>query len=284
MVENSQNNPQDLAAQAIDGPDMLEDNSAAPTVQPTAITEVPTLLSPQTQTMAQPFPELPIRDFLSKNFRKPDLHKRCHELGLTNLWTSSKSQLIEMIIEKSRPPSNDTVRDDMPTPPSPSQSPPIPHDVTQTLPSNTTQQDNLDLDKVDMLDIVRKIETIMSKLETKDSEIDLLNTEIKTAYHTIEQLQNCIAELEQHHCGSEAHHHASGTRSAPTNNYLLLGDMNLQTILCSDLQNNCQIKTIFEANMDLLRCWINEKLIFHLSVYYTTAPQIYLKKSHQQQY
>ncbi len=75
--------------------------------------------------MADPLPELPTRDFLSKNFRKPDLQKRCRELGLTNVWTSTKTQLIEMIIEKSRQLSNDTVRDSTHTPPLPSQSLPI---------------------------------------------------------------------------------------------------------------------------------------------------------------
>ncbi|KAK3855973.1 hypothetical protein Pcinc_037657 [Petrolisthes cinctipes] len=165
-----------------------------------------------------------------------------------------------MIIEKSRPPSNDTESDGTHTPPSPRHSPPTPNQVTQTLLSDTTQQVNLVRDRVDMLDIDRKIEIIMSKLETKDSEIDLLSTEIKTAYNTIEQLQNRIVELEQHRCGSEAHQHALGTRSTPLNNCLLLGDTNLRTIRRSDLQNEYQIRTIFEANMDLLRCWINEKL------------------------
>ncbi|KAK4306197.1 hypothetical protein Pmani_021972 [Petrolisthes manimaculis] len=76
----------------------------------------------------------------------------------------------------------------------------------------------------------------------------------------VQQLQNRIVELEQHRCGSEAHQHALGTRSTPLNNCLLLGDTNLRTIRRSDLQNEYQIRTIFEANMDLLRCWINEKL------------------------
>ncbi|KAK4320806.1 hypothetical protein Pmani_008345 [Petrolisthes manimaculis] len=136
-----------------------------------------------------------------------------------------------MIIEKSRTPSNDTESDGTHTPPSPRHSPPTPNQVTQTLLSDTTQQVNLVRDRVDMLDIDRKIEIIMSKLETKDSEIDLLSTEIKTAYNTIEQLQNRIVELEQHRCGSEAHQHALGTRSTPLNNCLLLGDTNLRTII-----------------------------------------------------
>ena len=94
--------------------------------------------------MIEPTLDLPTRDFLNKNFRKPDLQKRCRELGLTNVWTSSKSQLIEMIIEKSRPLSNNTVNNGTHTPPSPRYSPPTPREVTQTLPSDTTQQVNLD--------------------------------------------------------------------------------------------------------------------------------------------
>lgn len=95
------NNPQGPATQRTEGPNMSNDNSTAPTVQSPATTEVTHLERPQAQHSSEPSPEFPTRAFLDKNYRKPNLQKRCRELGITNVWTSIKSQLIDKILEKS---------------------------------------------------------------------------------------------------------------------------------------------------------------------------------------
>ena len=41
---------------------------------------------------------------------------------------------------------------------------------------------------------------------------------------------------------------------------LLLGDTNLSPVRASDLSDHCSVRTIKGANIDLLKCWISEKL------------------------
>ena len=127
-------------------------------------------------------------------------------------------------------------------------------------PSGTTDETNVHKDNVDMNNIARKIDIITAKLETKDMEIELLNAEMKAAYHTIEVLQQRVTELEQHNCGGSDHHSSAVHPSPPPNNCLLLGDTNLRQVLRSDLHDTCRVRTIPEANMDLLRSWVTEKL------------------------
>ena len=60
-----------------------------------------------TQSTTQPSLEQQTREFLDKNNLKSDLQKRCRQLGIKNVWTN-KSQLIEMIMEKSQSTPSDT--------------------------------------------------------------------------------------------------------------------------------------------------------------------------------
>ncbi len=195
--------------------------------------------------------EFPTREFLDKKFRRPDLQKLCRELGITNIWTSKKN-LIDMILNKSPP---------LPSSSETTQQNTTSSDVTQPS-SPTTEITHTplhdDITEMNIQEITKSIKTLVSKLEIKDKEIDLLNTEMKTAYATIEVLQKRVTELEQR--DSNEKHHASVVTPTPITNSLLLGDSNLRHILCSDLDKNCQIKTITGANMDLLRSWVNEKL------------------------
>lgn len=126
--------------------------------------------------------------------------------------------------------------------------------------------------------LVKEIATIKSKLQTKDNEIELLNTEMKMAYTVIELLQQRITELEQQNKNNKIQQETSANVTRPSseleegnNNaerlttsreeerYLLLGDCNLQEAFPSDLEG-CSIRTIRGANVDLLRCWVSEKL------------------------
>lgn len=219
---------------------MAADNSSMPAEQ------VP-------QLPPEPSLEFPTREFLDKNFRKPDLQKRCLELGITNIWTR-KTDLIDLILNKLPPlPSSsetsEATQQDTTTPDATQLSSP----PTETMP--TAIHD--DMAEMNTQEMTKCIKTIMSKLEVKDQEIDLLSTEMKAAYATIEVLQKRITELEQKDGDEECHASVVITQTASS---LLLGDTNLRQVLCSDLEKNCQIKTITGANMNLLRSWVTEKI------------------------
>lgn len=188
----------------------------------------------------------PTREFLDKNYLRSDLQKRCRELGIKNIWTT-KNQLIEMIMEKLQSESRDT------------ESPPLltsdatPTRSTQNLQDTTANhEDNAESEDLSLMHMAREIKMIKSKLATKEMEIDLLSTEVKAAYHTIEQLQQRVTELEHHQCDNGGNQH--------TDTCLLLGDSNLRSIYNSDLHHSSSVKTIPGANMDLLKCWVSEKL------------------------
>lgn len=204
------------------------------------------LIQPPVQHTAVPSLEFPTREFLNINYKKPELQKRCLELGITNIWTS-KSQLIDMILDKSQPLTNNVQSDA-------SQS--SPPDTQPSLPIDAASGDAEHKEDVNIHDVLRKVERITAMLETKDMEIELLNTEMKTAYHTIQQLQQRVQDLEKR-SGERCTHHIT---PAPHNSCLLLGDTNLRAIFNSDLDNSCTVKTIEGANMDLLRSWITDKL------------------------
>lgn len=243
MREVNHQDPSPHAAEENDVPDY----DAVATLQIPAPLQESQLATSQAQSTPEPSQEFATREFLEKNFRKPELQKRCRELGVSNIWTT-KSQLIDNILQHSMSMLNDTSPDGV------AHSPATLCQVTQAPSSSDLTQGG-----VDLRDIASKIESITSKLETKDMEIELLNTEVKTAYHTIELLQQRVTELEQRCCGS-GDHQASSPRSTSSNRCLLLGDTNLRPILRSDLHNNCWVRTIHDANMDLLTSWVTQKL------------------------
>lgn len=50
------------------------------------------------------------------------------------------------------------------------------------------------------------------------------------------------------------------TSVSTTPNTLLLGDVNLKNLRMCDLSNKCKIRTLHEANLDLIKAWVQEKL------------------------
>ena len=245
-------NSHDLAPHTAVRPDMLDDTSI--TTQTSSQTSQ--LATAQEWPTPEPSMEFPTKEFLDKNFRKPDLQKRCRELGLTNIWRS-KGELIDMILHHLRLQQNQTPADDIGSPVTPSE---VMEDIMPTpTPRNGTDRDDQDADQPDLTVISRKIKALENKLTIKDMEMELLNTEMKSAFHTIEILQQRVNELEQQ-CKKTSDHITPPIRTAPPNKCLLLGDTNLTHVLPSDLQNNCWVRTIHGANMDLIRCWVTEKM------------------------
>ncbi|KAK3890282.1 hypothetical protein Pcinc_005811 [Petrolisthes cinctipes] len=115
-----------------------------------------------------------------------------------------------------------------------------------------------DAEETQLHRISKDLETIKSHLKTKDNEIELLNMEVKSAFTVIGLLQQRISELEQ---GNGNSRQCEVATNVPTPSFcLLLGDTNFRRVLRSDLDDNCSVKTIVKANMDLLRSWASEKL------------------------
>lgn len=189
--------------------------------------------------------------------------------------------------------------------------PPVP--VTQdtsllTLISPQFPHDSCSQLRVTLENLTKDIVTIKSKLQTKDNEIELLNGEVKTAYTVIGLLQERISELEQQNRRTNEQQDTSITVEAtPAHNdlesgvhrdarlhgatfnanttavpeekkSLLLGDSNLQLVRTSDLEN-CSIRTIKEADVDLLRCWVSEKLNWSPTTCYIYAGLYDLKNN-----
>ncbi len=112
--------------------------------------------------------------------------------------------------------------------------------------------------------LTKDVEKIKERLVTKDMEIDLLQTEVKTAYSVIDLLKQKIKELKKQ-INSNRPPQQQGVIETTINTLqriLLLGDENWTHAKVSDVQKNVSIRTIKEANIDLLKCWVSEKLNF----------------------
>lgn len=110
-----------------------------------------------------------------------------------------------------------------------------------------------------MTNLEQKLVKIVEKLQTKDLEIEVLNEKVKTAYSTIRTLNQRISDLEK-----SINKKADTTANPDTpvvrrERSLLLGDTNLQPALHSDVENY-SVRIIRGANIDLLKCWVSEKL------------------------
>ena len=89
----------------------------------------------------------------------------------------------------------------------------------------------------------------------KDILIEELNDLLKNAHVTINRLNDRITTLEE-----QVTNQASPAAPVLCNKTLLLGDDNLREVRLSDLEENCSVKTVNDTTMDLLKCWVSEKL------------------------
>jgi len=194
-------------------------------------------------TAHAPSLENPTWEYLHSNFKKTDLQKRCRELGFNKIWVT-KEKLVDMIMSKHDSPSND---------------------------NNEQQRQMGDADSP-LQKIISDIIELKGKVSIKDVMIEELNDMLKTAYVTINKLSDRVTALEDEVRRSKevSSNSAPGQDRAPTNSVsntrppcektLLLGDTNLSYVRAADLGEDCFIRTIKEANVDLLKCWVEEKL------------------------
>lgn len=191
----------------------------------------------------------PTWEYLHSNFRKIELQKHCRELGLTKIWVT-KANLIDMIMEKVKP--------------------------TITTHGNEEECEDADQSSASIRSITRNIVEINEKLKNKDEEIRMLKEELNTAQGTIDKLISRVSSMEKkieavatrpERQDSDSHPSANDTLAPPTSHFLpiqertlLLGDGNLSQISTGDLKDNCSIRTIEGANIDVIKCWVSEKL------------------------
>lgn len=131
-------------------------------------------------------------------------------------------------------------------------------DDTQAHSTPIGPSDNSDRHELTVLKINKDLKTTMSKLWTKE-EIDLLDTKVKTAYTVFQHLQEWISKLELQIKKYGSQQEATENGATPFT-CLLLGDTSIRRIQRSDLHDRCYVKTVALANVDLLRCWVNEQL------------------------
>ena len=176
--------------------------------------------------------ENPTWDFLFNNFNKLDLQKHCRRLGLTKIWTT-KANLIDMILQAQRPPRAQEESDEGEEPEDPLQN------------------------------IYRELREMREILRVKDAEIEELNILVKTANVTINRLSDRVTTLEEKVKENEINNRESPRMlqsSLAPEKTLFLGDSNLSDVISSDLHEDCLIRTLQGATLDLSRCWIREQL------------------------
>lgn len=182
--------------------------------------------------------ENPTWEFLNSNYRKTELQKHCRDIGITKVWVT-KDKLIEMIMEKhrsSRPCISETIVQD------------------QEITPHAT---------------VNGVEELRERMNVRESEIEELNELLKTAHVTINKLNDRLSSLEeqvkqlQETNTQQLPPALQGSSSSPHSRpegALLLGDTNLTSVRSFDLGDQCSVRTIKEADIDLTKCWIAEKL------------------------
>ncbi|MEL6989196.1 MAG: hypothetical protein AAGK97_15395, partial [Bacteroidota bacterium] len=82
----------------------------------------------------------------------------------------------------------------------------------------------------------------------------------QSANSTISALQEKIANLETHHQLSNEEIKENGNSTSAPHRTLLLGDTNLTHVKTTDLGNDCNVRTIKDADINLLRSWISNQL------------------------
>ena len=180
----------------------------------------------------RPSLENPTWDYLFNKYTKSQLQKHCRKIGINRIWVT-KDKLVDLIMQKYR--TRENIED-----------------------LETHENQTLDLlNPLNPLDkVLVELAEIKEILAKKDDEIVELNIMLKTAHVTINKLNDRVTNLEN----KITHQSASAPEPRESEKTLLLGDGNLRNVRVSDLVENCSVRTIKDATMDLMKCWVNEKL------------------------
>ena len=188
--------------------------------------------------------ENPTREYLLDSFNKVQLQKHCRDIGITKVYVT-KEKLAELIMEKHRS-----------TGPS-------------ALESSTQNNGN---NEINTSEIMNAITELRERVSIRDTEIEELGELLKAANVTINKLNDRVSSLEDRvkllqensGYGAATAGETQGLSTLPKTSMqrgtLLLGDSNLAAVKISDLATGCSIRTIRGANIDLINCWVSEKL------------------------
>ena len=194
----------------------------------------------------------PTFEYFNKNFTKLELQKECRERGLNKIWVT-KDRLIEMLLAEY----NSSEQGENEGRPRASYQP----------------RDR---------NVLRELDVMKDELHKKTIEIEQLNELLQAANVTINKLNDRLSSLEERtehierrstvttHSSlsspSQLHKHSSsGSQNNKPEGTLLLGDTNLTNVKATDLGKQCYVRTITGGNVDLIRCWVSEKLNWVLS-------------------
>ena len=100
-----------------------------------------------------------------------------------------------------------------------------------------------------------EIEELHELLKTAHVTMNKLNDRLSSLEEQVKQLQNTDTTQQPLPTCQEA----LSTHSQPQGT-LLLGDSSLITVRAFDLNNQCSVCTVKDANIDLISCWITEML------------------------
>ena len=185
----------------------------------------------------------PTFDFLHSNYSKSELQKFGSKLKLKGIWTT-KEKVIERLT---------TYFSTLNRP-------------SSSLPRTTTEESHDKENDGVLSDLIERFEIFMretndnfyvlnNNIAEKEREINELKTKLFLAEETIKSLQEAKdkkgqAQNDVEDCGEKK--------------ILLIGDSSLQEVKNDDLQGNVVVRTLPDANIAMLRSWIEEKLIHPL--------------------
>ena len=184
----------------------------------------------------------PTWEYLHRNFKRTELQKHCRDIGIKKVWVT-KEKLIDMILEK--------------------------HSYGHSS-SRPNVSENVTQDYGESLhEAIMEIQDLKEKINMRDMEIEDLNALLKSSQVTINKLNDRLSLVEEQVKELKKATTAVQTKTTlqdSSNNpplpegTLLLGDTNFTTIRTSDLHNQCSVRTIKDANIDLMKCWVSERL------------------------
>ena len=185
----------------------------------------------------------PTFEFLHSNYKKSELQKYCSQLQLGGIWTTKEKIIEKLIVHFSA----------LNRPPSTSQR-------STTEDSQERENDGVLTDFIERFEIfIRETNdnfyVVNSSLAEKEREINELKTKLFLAEETIRSLQETLGNKGK----------AQNDDDIRSNKkILLIGDSCLKEVRNSDLQDDVIVRTLPEANMTMIRSWIEEKLDYPL--------------------
>ncbi|XP_068221374.1 repetitive organellar protein-like [Palaemon carinicauda] len=185
----------------------------------------------------------PSWEFLHSNYTKGELQKYCSQLDLGGIWTTKEKLIDKILLHYSsvngQPSSSYTSSTE-----------------------NSHTSGNADTNLTELIQkfdkFVREMNdnfyVVNNNLAEKEVEINELKTKLLLAEERVEALEVALRRKDKSH--------EEGGNVFPEKNILLIGDSCLQGIKSEDLDDHVIVRTLQEANVDLIKSWITEKLSY----------------------